>query len=53
MTEMSVADIAAVTNKHYGYGDMMGYGNSWIWIILLFAIFGYGGNGFGYGNIVF
>lgn len=50
MTEMSAADIAAVTNKHYGYGDSFGYGNSWIWVILLFAIFGWGGNGFGYGR---
>lgn len=48
---LSAADIAAVTDGHrggYGYGDCMGYGGgSWIWIILLFAIFGWGGNGFG------
>ena len=41
MTEMSVADIAAVTDKgHYGYDGM--YGGSWIWIFLLFALFGGG-----------
>ena len=51
---MSIADIAAVTEKgHYGYGyDGMGCGGSWIWIILLFALFGGGYGGFGnrYGN---
>ena len=52
MTELSAADIRAVTDGNhygYGYGDM---GNSWIWVILLFALFGggYGGynrNGYG------
>lgn len=45
-TPLSAADVAAVTDKHYyGYGDGMGC-NSWIWIILLFTIFG----GYGYGN---
>lgn len=53
MTEMSAADIKAVTEGNhygYGYGDM--YGGSWIWIILLFALFngGYGGFGGRYGN---
>lgn len=48
MTDMSIADIAAVTDKgHYGYGyDGMGCG-SWIWIFLLFALFGGGYGGFG------
>lgn len=52
MTELSPADIKAVTGGHcgYGYGDGFGYGNSFIWIFLLFAIFGWGGNGFGYGR---
>jgi hypothetical protein len=42
-TPLSAADIAAVTGKHgYGYGcDGM---NSWIWIILLFFLFGNGYN---------
>lgn len=59
---LSAADIAAVTgNNHSGYGypypvmpfygGNAGFGNgfgdaSWIWIILLLALFG----GFGYGN---
>lgn len=54
MTEMSAADIAAITDKgHCGYGyDGIGYGGQWIWIILLFALFngGYGGFGNRYGN---
>lgn len=41
-TPLTAADVAAVTdNRGYGYGD--GY-NSWIWIILLFALFGWGNN---------
>ena len=49
MTELSAADIRAVTDGNhygYGYGDMA---NSWIWVILLFALFGggYGRNGYG------
>ena len=44
-TPLSVADIAAVTDKHpYGYDGMMGFGGSWIWIILLFFLFGNGYN---------
>lgn len=47
-TPLTAADVAAVTDKgHYGYGDGFGYGSSWIWVILLFAIFGWGNNGFG------
>lgn len=49
MTEMSAADIAAITNKDYGYGCGYGYGwgnNNILDIILLLAIFG-GGNGWG------
>ena len=43
-TPLSAADIAAVTGKH-GYGfDGMGCGGSWIWIILLFFLFGNGYN---------
>ncbi len=50
MTEMSPADVKAVVGGHnYGYDGMYG---SWIWIILLFALFngGYGGFGNRYGN---
>lgn len=53
MTEMSAADIAAVTNRDYGCG---GYGYGWgnnnlIDILLLFAIFGGGAwGGFGRNN---
>lgn len=42
MTEMSPADYAAVN------GNNMGMGGSWIWLIVLFFLFG--GRGFGYGN---
>ena len=49
MTEMSAADIAAVTSRDgYGYGDGFGFGGgAWIWVILIFAIFGFGNNGWG------
>lgn len=49
MTEMTPADIKAVTEgNHYGYG-YDGFGaNSWVWIILLFSLFG--GGAYGYGN---
>lgn len=40
--EMSPADYAAVN------GGNMGLGGSWLWIIVLFFLFG--GRGFGYGN---
>ena len=47
MTEMSPADIKAVTDgNHYGYGYDMA-GGSWIWVILLFTLFGGGYGGFG------
>ena len=44
MAEMTPADVMAVTrnNGDYGYGA-----NEWIWIIVLFALFGSGGFGFG------
>ena len=53
-TPLTAADVGAVVDNKlghgygYGYGDGMGFGGSWIWVILLFAIFGNGG--FGYGN---
>ena len=47
MTEMSPADIKAVTDgNNYGYGYDMA-GGSWIWVILLFTLFGGGYGGFG------
>ena len=42
-TMLSPAD-AMLLGQRDGFGD----GNSWIWIFLLFALFG--GNGFGWGN---
>lgn len=47
----SIADIAAVTdgNRSNGWGD----GNGWWVLVILFALFGWGGNrgfGGGYGN---
>lgn len=56
---MSPADIAAVTRPNleygpgfgYGYGNGFGnFGNDFVWIILLFALFGMGGGGFGWGG---
>lgn len=46
-SEMTPADIAAVTNNN-GNGNGFGWGNDW-WILLLF-LFGWGGRGFGYGG---
>ena len=42
---LSLADIAAVTNKNNdgGFGD----GNGWWILIILFALFGWGNNGYG------
>ena len=35
-------------NRGYGYGDGFGYGGGWfMWIIVLFALMGGWGNGFG------
>lgn len=53
-SNLSVADIAAVTRNNcgygYGYGDCFGFGNGGglFSILLLFALFG--GGGFGWGN---
>lgn len=32
-----------------GFGNSCGFGGDWIWIIVLFALLGFGGNGFGGG----
>lgn len=53
---MSPADVAAVTRPNFegtGYGNYgwgNGFGNDFVWIILLFALFGFGGGGFGWGG---
>lgn len=44
----SLSDIAAVSGNNNGFG--WGDGGWFIWIILIFAIFGGWGNGFGYGG---
>lgn len=50
-SEMTPADIAAVTNNN-GNGGGFGFGNDW-WILLLFLFGGYGGlGGFGGGGIL-
>ena len=49
VSEASLSDIAAVTNRNDGYGNGM-FGNEWAWIVIL-LLFGWGRNGFGgYGN---
>lgn len=45
---ISLADIAAVTDNNRNND---GWGDGWlIWIVLIFAMFGWGGNGWGNGN---
>ena len=53
MGDMSVADIAAVTNPNrgygYGYGDGM-FGGEWFWLIIILFLFGnngWGNRGYG------
>ena len=48
---LSAADIAAVTrnNGYNGYNNGFGWGGDWIWVILLLALFGNNGWGFGGG----
>lgn len=48
MESMSPADMRAVLDGRDGYGDGFGMGGGWFAWILLFALFG--GNGFGWGN---
>lgn len=48
MESMSPADMRAVLDGRDGYGDGFGMGGGWFAWILLFALFG--GNGFGFGN---
>lgn len=54
VSEASLSDIAAVTNRNDGYGNDMFGGNGAFWLIVL-LLFGWGRNGFGgfgggYGN---
>ena len=46
VSEASLADIAAVTNRNDGYGNDMFGGNGAWWLIVL-LLFGWGGRGFG------
>ena len=46
VSEASLADIAAVTNRNDGYGNDMFGGNGAWWLIVL-LLFGWGRNGFG------
>ena len=48
----SLADIAAIVQKHDGYGYGYGYGNNeFLMMMMFFLVFGWGGNGFGgWGN---
>lgn len=39
-----------MTGQNSDRGDMYGAGGYWIWIILIFALFGFGGNGWGNRN---
>lgn len=46
MGDMSVADALLLNDRK---DDNYGFGGSWMWIIFLFLIFGWGGNGFNKG----
>ena len=46
MDGMTPADVAAVTRNNNGYyGDCYSMGGSWLWVVILFALFGGGGFG--------
>ena len=46
VSEASLSDIAAVTNRNDGYGNDMFGGNGAWWLFVL-LLFGWGRNGFG------
>lgn len=46
--DMTPADVAAVTRNNDCYGDGFGMGGGWLSWLLIFALIG--GNGFGFGN---
>ena len=46
-----MATVETSSPIYAGFGDGMGMGGgSWIWAFLIFALCGFGGNGFGFGN---
>ena len=49
VSEASLSDIAAVTNRNDGYGNDMFGGNGAWWLIVL-LLFGWGGRGYGFGG---
>lgn len=49
VSEASLSDIAAVTNRNDGYGNDMFCGNGAWWLIVL-LLFGWGGRGYGFGG---
>ena len=46
-TDLSPADIAAVTGNKNNDGNAWGGNGAWLWIIVLFLFCGWGGNGWG------
>lgn len=51
-TGFSAADVAVLTGNanNRGCNDGFGWGGEWIWVIILFALFGWGGFGGGWGG---
>ena len=49
VSEASLSDIAAVTNRNDGYGNDMFGGNGAWWLIIL-LLFGWGRGGYGFGG---
>lgn len=49
---LSASDVAVLTGNtnNRGCNDGFGWGGEWIWIILLFCLFGWGGFGGGWGG---
>lgn len=51
-TGLSASDVAVLTGNanNRGCNDGFGWGGEWIWVIILFALFGWGGFGGGWGG---